>query len=470
MRKTERRRAAETQSEELNFAPLQLGDSALNASAPPPAPKGRKTLAQGNALGPVAEDAPSAERAQEAELPVGWQFIPFTETICAARARVVKVQQSNYRESGRFPIIDQGQEFIAGYWDGEDDVYRDGLPVIVFGDHTRIFKFVDFPFVAGADGTHVLVPDRSRFEPFFLYLALSSLDIPSRGYNRHFRLLKERSIVTPPLPEQRGIAAVLRTVQCGKDACERVLAAMRQLKQSLLHHLFTYGPVPFPQAANVPRKETEIGPMPEHWDAVQLGTVANVRTSTSPVSSIPRATAQPGGRRILFLKVSDLNHPANQRRVVTSAAAFSVDDESERALKLVPEGAIVLPKRGAAIATNKKRLTTCGCLLDPNLVAVIPGPQLVSDYLYAWFERFDLRTITDTTTLPQINKKDLEPLQIPLPPLPEQREIAAQLAAVDAKLAAEESRRSALVALFQSLLQHLMTGKVRLPEFAKAPL
>ena len=216
MRKTERRRAAETQSEELNFAPLQLGDSALNASAPPPAPKGRKTLAQGNALGPVAEDAPSAERAQEAELPVGWQFIPFTETICAARARVVKVQQSNYRESGRFPIIDQGQEFIAGYWDGEDDVYRDGLPVIVFGDHTRIFKFVDFPFVAGADGTHVLVPDRSRFEPFFLYLALSSLDIPSRGYNRHFRLLKERSIVTPPLPEQRAIAAVLRTVQWGE--------------------------------------------------------------------------------------------------------------------------------------------------------------------------------------------------------------------------------------------------------------
>jgi restriction endonuclease S subunit len=99
------------------------------------------------------------------------------------------------------------------------------------------------------------------------------------------------------------------------------------------------------------------------------------------------------------------------------------------------------------------------------LVGVIPGPQLVSDYFYAWFERFDLRTITDTSTLPQINKKDLEPLQIPLPPLPEQREIAAQLSAVDAKLAAEESRRSALAVLFQSLLHHLMTGKVRLPEF-----
>ena len=57
--------------------------------------------------------------------------------------------------------------------------------------------------------------------------------------------------------------------------------------------------------------------------------------------------------------------------------------------------------------------------------------------------------------------------RVPLPLLPEQREIAAQLPAADAKLAAAELRRSALTALFQSLLPHLLTGQVRLPEFAK---
>jgi type I restriction enzyme S subunit len=76
-----------------------------------------------------------------------------------------------------------------------------------------------------------------------------------------------------------------------------------------------------------------------------------------------------------------------------------------------------------------------------------------------------------TTNLACINTTKLKALPVLLPPLPEQREIAAQLSAVDAKLAAEESRRSALAALFQSLLHHLMTARLRLPEFlnAKAP-
>jgi type I restriction enzyme S subunit len=433
-------------------------------------------------LGSVPEDAPGAGRAEEGELPDGWRWSPVSEITRTFTGGTPSREHSEYF-GGSIKWAKSGDLNDGVLRDTEETITDEGLAksnakkcpagtllVALYGATTGKVALLAIE-AAINQAICALVPTAASDSEFLMYAlthrraALLRERYGGAQPNISQTVLRAFELPLPPLPEQQAIAAVLRTVQGAKEACEQVLAATRQLKQSLLHHLFTYGPVPFSQAANVPRKETEIGPMPEHWDAVQLGTVANVRTSTSPVSSIPRATAQPGGRRILFLKVSDLNHPANQRRVVTSAATFSVDDESERALKLVPEGAIVLPKRGAAIATNKKRLTTCGCLLDPNLVGVIPGPQLVSDYLYAWFERFDLRTITDTTTLPQINKKDLEPLQIPLPPLPEQREIAAQLAAVDAKLAAEESRRSALVALFQSLLQHLMTGKVRLPEF-----
>jgi hypothetical protein len=87
------------------------------------------------------------------------------------------------------PIIDQSKSFIAGYTDREDLVYKGNLPVIIFGDHTREFKYVDFPFVQGADGLKLLYPDTEKINPLFFYYLLRQIDVPSRGYNRHFSIL-----------------------------------------------------------------------------------------------------------------------------------------------------------------------------------------------------------------------------------------------------------------------------------------
>jgi len=253
-------------------------------------------------------------------------------------------------------------------------------------------------------------------------------------------------------------------VQRAKEATEKVIAATRQLKASLMRHLFTYGPVPVDQADRVRLKETEVGLVPEHWQVVSIAGISEVKTSTASVDNIPGRSEAASGVPVFFLKVSDMNLPGNERVFQNAANIVYINQAHEKRLNAVPAGSTVLPKRGAAIATNKKRLTKCKCLLDPNLMAIVPGNQITSGFLFAWMERFDLRTITDTTTLPQLNKKDIEPLKVTLPPLDEQRKSELFLQAVEQSLRTCESRESALENLFGSLLHHLMTGKLRVKD------
>ena len=116
-----------------------------------------------------------------------------------------------------------------------------------------------------------------------------------------------------------------------------------------------------------------------------------------------------------------MNIAGNEERVL--ATTLWTDSLTAKAATVAAD-AIVLPKRGASIATNKKRITTRTTALDPNLMGVQPLPDLVeARYLFAWFQSFDLATITSGSTVPQLNKQDLAPLRIPLPPIDVQRAV-----------------------------------------------
>jgi type I restriction enzyme S subunit len=143
------------------------------------------------------------------------------------------------KEKGRWPVIDQGQAFVSGFTDDESKLIREGLPLVIFGDHTRCVKFVDFPFVLGADGTKALKVDEKKLRPKFFYYALAALEIPSRGYNRHFTLLKEKRIKRPDFPVQD--AAIDRFIAIDRKISinQRKHAALSALFQTLLHELMT---------------------------------------------------------------------------------------------------------------------------------------------------------------------------------------------------------------------------------------
>ncbi len=118
---------------------------------------------------------------------------PFTDFLLPLnKFSIGKIKREDYGENGDFPIIDQSKDFIVGYSDDEELVYNGNLPVVVFGDHTRVFKYVDFPFIQGADGIQVIAPNPEFVNPKFFFYLLTHFGVPSRDYNRHFTILKKQ--------------------------------------------------------------------------------------------------------------------------------------------------------------------------------------------------------------------------------------------------------------------------------------
>lgn len=130
----------------------------------------------------------------------GWQIKDFE--LCLDKTKTTKkLQSSLYGEQGAFPIVSQEKELISGYWDNEDDVFKHKTPIVIFGDHTKVVKYVDFDFVIGADGVKILSP-KPFLNPKYFYYWVCSVQVPSHGYARHYRYLKEHQVPVPPLSEQ----------------------------------------------------------------------------------------------------------------------------------------------------------------------------------------------------------------------------------------------------------------------------
>lgn len=164
-------------------------------------------------------------------------MIAFSDVFADVTKQGTKLQTSEYLASGKYPIIDQGQDDIAGYTDREDGLFTD-VPAIIFGDHTRIVKYVDMPFFLGADGVKVLKATIPDVDYRYLYYAVSAVKIPNTGYNRHFKWLKEAQISLPDLSTQRRIADTLDKVSEGIGLCGRMMDELDLMVKAKFGEMF----------------------------------------------------------------------------------------------------------------------------------------------------------------------------------------------------------------------------------------
>lgn len=131
------------------------------------------------------------------EIPQGWSTMPISE-ILDKYPTTKRYETKEYLSCGKYPIIDQSDSYIAGFTN-EIDHLLTRHPAVLFGDHSTKVKFLDFDFARGADGTQILYSSNKAVSQYYLYLAVSALQIPNPGYSRHFKYLKELPIIIPDL-------------------------------------------------------------------------------------------------------------------------------------------------------------------------------------------------------------------------------------------------------------------------------
>ncbi|TFU25466.1 restriction endonuclease subunit S [Thermus tengchongensis] len=313
-----------------------------------------------------------------------------------------------------------------------------------------------------------IVPE---FVSYLVKLPLLQRQVEARG-STNYASVRPSQVVNyliplPPLPEQRAIAYVLRTVQEAKRATERVIAALRDLKKSLMRHLFTYGPVPISDVGAqhaAPLQDTEIGPIPAHWQVVRLGDLV--------------------AKGDIWLKNGFAHGGHNQAKSgVPHLRPFNITNTGEITLaqvKYVPpptdeSSYWILPGDIIFNNTNSEELVgktayfgLDGKFVFSNHMTLI---RVLSDDLNAywlskyfhwlWSQRVFQGLCRRHVNQASIGLERLQQVIIPLPPLPEQQEIARILRAVDGRIQAEETYARALDDLFKSLLHELMSGRLR---------
>ena len=129
-------------------------------------------------------------------IPEGWKKEP-VGSIIDNISRKKQIKATDYLDVGAIPIVDQSKIFIAGYTNDNEAIINIEKPVIVFGDHTRILKYVQFPFAKGADGTQLIVSNKTNMPQSLFYCSLIAVDLSNYHYARHFKYLKAETILVP---------------------------------------------------------------------------------------------------------------------------------------------------------------------------------------------------------------------------------------------------------------------------------
>jgi type I restriction enzyme, S subunit len=379
--------------------------------------------------------------------PETWETLNFTSLILDNKNKKQKIQTSDYLETGEIPIIDQGQDIIAGYTNDTSLIYNGDLPVIVFGDHTLVLKFIDFPFAIGADGTKIIHPNQEKCTPKFFYYAINAKNIQSEGYKRHFSKLRDQTFLIPTLPEQKQIVSILSNVDDTIQKTDQIIKQTQRLRQGLIDQivqkgiritLFTY---------------TKNQPIPAKHQLVKLHEAVQI----NPKYQWDQNKEYPFVEMAAINKETKIIDYLGSRKLDSGYSVFKNDDVLFAHITPSTEhGKVTLAKDFKEIGLGSTELTVLKPkeIVDKDFLSYYVQTSTVRNFAVSQMEGSTGRQRVPT----KVFTKDL---YILLLPLPEQKQIASILSNIDTQIQKEKLYKSNLERLKKGLMQKLLTGQIR---------
>ncbi len=386
-------------------------------------------------------------------LPEEWEVVRLGEVVEIYDNKRVPLSE-NVRKNmkGIYPYC--GANGIIDYI---NDYIFDGEYVLVAEDGGRYGKFENTAYIMNGkfwvnNHAHILqAKDGISINKFilywFIYADISQYVAGTTRQKLTLSVLRSIPLPLPPLEEQKAIAGILSTVHSAIEKTEKVINALKNLKKSMMKHLFTYGPVAEEEAEKVELKETEIGLIPKHWEVVRVGDVAEITMGQSP----PGETYNTQGIGMPFLQGK-----AEFGKVYPRPVKYTTNP-----LKIGKTGSILISVRAPVGDVNIANMDYC---IGRGLASIsFKNGYGYNEYLFYCLQF--LKPLLEKegygSTFKAINKEVLTKFLIPLPPLEEQQKIAQILQSIDQRIEKEEKYKNALQNLFKSLLHNLMTGKIR---------
>jgi type I restriction enzyme S subunit len=310
-----------------------------------------------------------------------------------------------------------------------------------------------------------IIPTKDHWPEFLVFClrahkeALSARNIQATQKNINKGIVETFPLPLPPFAEQQKIAGVLGLVQRAMEQQERLIEKTAELKKTLLYQLFTQG------TRGEPQKQTDLGPVPESWELLEIGSLGKVVTGSTPKTNDP-ANYSPA--EIDFIAPADLG---STKDVTDSEKKIS--RQGLASIRALPNKAVMCVCIGSSI--GKVGMTTKESATNQQINSIVCNESHDPDFIFhQLIYRYDYwRGFATFGTVPILNKGRFQTIKLSIPKTrTEEVEIAAALNALESKLAHHRRKHATLSALFRTLLHQLMTAQLRvhdldLPELSK---